>query len=615
MSISPLLSRSSRFLGQNRSSSILRSTTARQISRCTPASTSRRTLATSSESTGNSSGSSGSSGSKSNYKKYLPYALIGVPASLLVMPTLSADSDSDSKKESGKVLSSLEASSFLDLTRSYLVYTLLCTPGLVDYSPTILHSFTHSFIPGLKQITESIVRLTFFHQFVPGENVEECLITMKDLHSRGVGSMLNYSAEADLGSEPQEEVDLEEKARQDRLKEVFSALKKSGEFEKSLPEQDRGATSFALKITGLIDPPILTRASTALLRVRPLTTSTSPISLNAPPHVPYPGTPQSSDARIVARDESMGNGKELLSLNGVLGSMGVLHTDEGLKQGDLEELSKLWKNLKQIGQVAKDNGIVLLVDAEYTWMQPALDAYTTLLSAEFNGPPPKESEAFKSWRGPLIYGTYQSYLTRQPTHLVAALKHAEENGYALGIKLVRGAYFDKERKKWKKEGREGADPIWPDKPATDSSYNGSLNTVISTLATQLSSSKPELALSVIFGTHNPDSCDLICDGLKQVGLASETTDGRLQLRQDVQGKVGVAQLYGMKDDLTDKMASRFVFDGRPVAIKYIAYGKLAEVMPFLGRRAIENKSLMSGDQGAGAERRRVGGEIWRRLFG
>jgi len=46
--------------------------------------------------------------------------------------------------------------------------------------------------------------------------------------------------------------------------------------------------------------------------------------------------------------------------------------------------------------------IVLLVDAEYTWMQPALDSYTTLLSAEFNRPPPKDSEEFKSWRGPLI---------------------------------------------------------------------------------------------------------------------------------------------------------------------------------------------------------------------
>ncbi|WWD02472.1 hypothetical protein V865_000512 [Kwoniella europaea PYCC6329] len=614
MSISPLvtLSRSSR----SARTQLLKPT--RLISRSTPASSSSSSSIIRSLVTSSSNGSSGSgSQHQHRYKKYLPYALIGIPTSLLIMPTLSADSDSDSKMEVPK--SSLESASLPSLLRSYLVYTMICLPGLVDYSPTILHSFTHSYIPGLKTLTEAIVRMTFFGQFVPGETVEECLPTMRAQHERGVASMLNYSAEADIGSAIQEDeqADLEEQLREERLQEVFRALQKAGEFERSLKENERGATSFALKVTGLIDPPILTRASTTLLRVRPLTTSSQPMSANAPPQVPYPGTPQSTDARIVARDPSMGDGKELLSLNGVLGSMGVLDTDEGLRKGDLEELSNLWGKLKKIGQVAKDNGIVLLVDAEYTWMQPALDAYTTLLSAEFNVPPKKDSEEFKNWRGPLIYGTYQSYLTRQPTHLIAALKHAEENGHALGIKLVRGAYFDKERKKWKVEGREGADPIWPDKPATDSSYNGSLNTVISTLSTQLASNKPELALSVIFGTHNPDSCDLICDGLKQVGLAKELEDGtgRLKLRDDVVGKVGVAQLYGMKDDLTDKMASKFVFDGRPVAIKYIAYGKLSEVMPFLGRRAIENKSLMSGEQGAGAERKRVGGEIWRRLFG
>jgi len=166
------------------------------------------------------------------------------------MPTLSADSSKD-ENASGKPLSSLEAASVGSLLRSYLVYTLICTPGLVDYSPTILHSFTHSFIPGLKTITESIVRLTFFGQFVPGENVEECLTTMKNLHERGVGSMLNYSAEADLGSEPQEEVDLEEKQRDERLQEVFRALKKSGDFERSLPDNERGATSFALKVVSV----------------------------------------------------------------------------------------------------------------------------------------------------------------------------------------------------------------------------------------------------------------------------------------------------------------------------------------------------------------------------
>lgn len=89
----------------------------------------------------------------------------------------------------------------------------------------------------------------------------------------------------------------------------------------------------------------------------------------------------------------------------------------------------------------------------------------------------------------------------------------------------------------------------------------------------------------------------------------------MRLKKDVRGKVRIAQLYGMKDDLTDRNAARFVNDGQPVSLKYIAYGNLEEVMPFLGRRAFENKSLMSGDQGAAGERRRVTQELWRRYLG
>ncbi len=62
----------------------------------------------------------------------------------------------------------------------------------------------------------------------------------------------------------------------------------------------------------------------------------------------------------------------------------------------------------------------------------------------------------------IVSGTYQSYLTRQPTLLLTAIRHAETHGYALGVKLVRGAYFVQEREKWKKEKREGPDPIWPE---------------------------------------------------------------------------------------------------------------------------------------------------------
>lgn len=133
--------------------------------------------------------------------------------------------------------------------------------------------------------------------------------------------------------------------------------------------------------------------------------------------------------------------------------------------------------------------IKLMIDAEHTWYQPALDAFTLLLSQEFNKPP--KAGSGEKWNGPLILyvtsnsarlsnlsriwlptimkrhsltfsGTYQCYLVRQPEYLTASLQHAKENGYALGIKLVRGAYFMQERQKWKDEGRPGADPIWPE---------------------------------------------------------------------------------------------------------------------------------------------------------
>ena len=90
--------------------------------------------------------------------------------------------------------------------------------------------------------------------------------------------------------------------------------------------------------------------------------------------------------------------------------------------------------------------------------------------------------------------------------------------------------------------------------------------------------------------------------------------GRDQYGRDIWERTR-AECLGMKDDLTDKMASSFEFSPIPFALKYIAYGQLSEVRPFLGRRAIENKAVMSGEGGAAAERKRLSGELWRRAFG
>lgn len=82
------------------------------------------------------------------------------------------------------------------------------------------------------------------------------------------------------------------------------------------------------------------------------------------------------------------------------------------------------------------------------------------------------------------------------------------------------------------------------KPSTDKSYNGSVETIVKAMKEELDSDHPELAPSVIFGTHNNESVERLIASLESNGLATRTESGKLQLRKDVEGKIGVAQLYG-----------------------------------------------------------------------
>lgn len=365
----------------------------------------------------------------------------------------------------------------------------------------------------------------------------------------------------------------------------------------------------------MIDPAVLERASTTLCRLRPVAKD-QPMTASIT-EIPFPGVPQHSDAAIVAPEA---NANALVPTAGSFEPIGILSTDANVTDADMEELNALWRKMRAMTGLARDRGVKLLIDAEHVETQPAMDALTLLLSREFNRPEPG-----KPFAGPIVFGTYQSYLQRAPYLLDMAIADAEENGYALGVKLVRGAYNVADSRRWIKEGRSGANPIWPNKQATDKAYNNSVTKLVETMARQLSGPTPELALSAVYATHNPNSVELVLSELERTGLATRqvpkavedavgtTTKPPLVLRDDVLGKVFVAQLYGMRDDLTDKVAESLDSDGLPVALKYIAYGKLDEVLPYLARRAIENKSVMAGEGGAATERKRVTDELWRRM--
>jgi len=128
--------------------------------------------------------------------------------------------------------------------------------------------------------------------------------------------------------------------------------------------------------------------------------------------------------------------------------------------------------------------------------------------------------------------------------------------------------------------------------------------------------KEPARIGVLFGTHNWESCGVILDGLVKRHLAvrdKERGEDVVRIGGDVCERAMFGQLYGMGDALTSSLV-----DGTrspsPIVIKYVPYGALKEVMPYLSRRAIENKSVL-GEGGAADERRRVGAAIRKRIFG
>lgn len=206
------------------------------------------TTTASSSSSGSGSESGSSSGSNQRRRYLYPLALL--PAGFLLVPTPSAETG----PSSGDGFSSLRTASTAQLLRTWLVYSLISFPGVVDYSPKILTILMKS---PLRLPTEWFVRNTFFDQFVPGETVEDCIPSLKAMRARGIGGMLNYSAEVDESQLQDENIPGKEARvqteRKHRLEQVMIALEKSGEYERSLPAEQRGATGFALKVVSFQD--------------------------------------------------------------------------------------------------------------------------------------------------------------------------------------------------------------------------------------------------------------------------------------------------------------------------------------------------------------------------
>lgn len=218
-----------------------------------------------------------------------------------------------------------------------------------------------------------------------------------------------------------------------------------------------------------------------------------------------------------------------------------------------EEKGRYDKIVERIDKICKkacDYKVRIFIDGEESWMQDAIDEIVYSMMQKYNV------------ESPIVYNTYQMYRKDMLGKLKTAFQYAATYNYYLGAKLVRGAYMEKERERAEDEGYE--DPIQPDKAATDEDYNRALKFCLD--------NKQRVALCS--GSHNEYSNYYLTVLMEKHGLKND--DQRIYF----------AQLYGMSDNISFNLAKA----GYNVA-KYVPYGPVEAVMPYLFRRAEENTSI------------------------
>jgi proline dehydrogenase len=214
-----------------------------------------------------------------------------------------------------------------------------------------------------------------------------------------------------------------------------------------------------------------------------------------------------------------------------------------------KEWQRVLNRVKNICDTAAKHKKLVMIDAEETWIQPAIDTIAIAMMRAHNQISAR------------VYTTIQMYRTEGLANVRQLLSAATAEKWIPAIKLVRGAYMEKERQRAAAMGYQS--PIHPDKASTDQAYDE---------ATRLIIQAPEAKLCA--GTHNAKSSELVVKLMQEDKLKPATE------------RVWFAQLLGMSDDLTFNLAH-----GGFNAAKYVPYGPVKAVLPYLFRRAQENTSI------------------------
>lgn len=213
-----------------------------------------------------------------------------------------------------------------------------------------------------------------------------------------------------------------------------------------------------------------------------------------------------------------------------------------------------WKKVKDrfelICKTAHEKDVALLIDAEESWMQDAADDLVEEMMRKYN----KEKV--------IVFNTLQLYRWDRMEYLKKLHERAKSDGFYIGMKLVRGAYMEKENSRAEESGYPT--PICASKQATDDNYNTAVDYMMKHID----------SMAIFAGTHNEESSYKLMEMQQSNGIAKDDK------------RIWYGQLYGMSDNISYNLANH----GYNVA-KYLPFGPVRDVMPYLIRRAEENTSV------------------------
>ncbi|WP_026710532.1 proline dehydrogenase family protein [Flavobacterium filum] len=223
---------------------------------------------------------------------------------------------------------------------------------------------------------------------------------------------------------------------------------------------------------------------------------------------------------------------------------------EALTESEQTEWNRVVARYEEVCQKAFENDVPLLIDGEESWMQDAADDLALTMMKKYNK------------QKPIVFNTLQLYRWDRLDYLKKIHQEATAEGFYIGMKLVRGAYMEKENKRAEEMGYPT--PICASKQASDDNYDATVSYMIDNID----------RMAIFAGTHNELSSYKLMELMKTKGIAPNDQ------------RIWFGQLYGMSDNISFNLAA----NGYNVA-KYLPFGPVRDVMPYLIRRAEENTSV------------------------